>query len=1565
MSKNLVKRWSAGLISLFSLTLIFLMISPSLSWAQTPENNVILLKLTDAAVSRLNVRVVNDIVRTGISSFDAWGEQFKLEKMERIFPPAGKFETRRQKFSLHRFYKLTFAAQIDLDSVMQLFKSDVNTELVQVSRRYTLYREKKDRNDLNFTPNDPLYPNQWHYNNTGQTGGTPDADIDAPEAWDIETGDPAVIVSDLDTGQDLDHPDLLPNLWVNLGEIPANGLDDDGNGYIDDINGWDFSDGDNVPDDYHDHGSHTGGTVAAKTNNGIGVAGVAGGASPGVQIMACKIFPNATDVVIAEAFTYAADNGSIVSTNSWGNSFPGPPSPVIEAAIDYFLTTSDGIVIFAAGNDNTNDATWGYPASYPPVVAVAATDHNDVKASFSNWGDWVDVSAPGVNVLSTIRGAYGTMSGTSMACPHAAGVAALLFSANPGWTGAQVRAQLEASTDNIDALNPGFEGLLGTGRINAHKSLSGGPFPNPPTNLQLSAVGNDVDLTWDDPTENTDGSPINLDFISVYRDGAEIAQVGAGVQSYSDLGVPDGQHSYYVTAHNIEGEEGAPSNVENVLIGTFDVLIWQHPDVTQVNIETKAASRGLSISEVRAMVRAPRSSQAIQDALTANGKSSVIVGDLTGLDLSQYEAFFGVLGIFPNNHVIPANSDEALAIENYILNGGKAYLEGGDMWAYDPAFGGGHDFGPLFGISGLDDGVGDLNTILGVAGTFTEGLDFTYSGENNYIDRLASLPPAFTIHQNASPPYDCGIAHDPTTYKTIGNSFEFEGLDDVLLNQTKEGLMAVYLQFLDVPVGAVDAVVWIPGDVIEPNFVQKASQRNLTLEQVQSLKVQINSHEELKAALEANGRSVQIVNDLITVDLSAVNYLFVVLGIYPNNHVIEATDPEVSIIDNFRASGGKVYMEGGDMWYYDPLNLNGHNFAPDFGIDPQADGVNDLKTVLGACSVENLDFVYKGVNNFIDHIGPNNGGCQFHSNLVPLYGCGVGNDPGGLPRTIGLSFQFGGLDDISLSPATKVELMANYLEFLDGGIAECQITVLAPNGGELIPGGSLFEIQWTSINTSGSVTLEFSTDGGATFNLIAASEADDGSFDWLVPNVLSNDCLVRITDASDPGCSDQSDDLFSIVGPSWLAPISVNAVGGQTNDLEITNFDLAFGGHPDATDGFDPGLDIVAAPPGFNYYAYFSILPPISFLDTDIRGWVPPFDTEIVWTMPVINADGITSEVSWDNLGLPPEGSFFLEESTHGLNVNMRTQSSVQFTGNAQVVIRYLPFVCVTYEFPVQGGAWYLISLPVVPEDNSLNVLFPPAIAAFGWDYATQSYIPVNALDPGRAYWLLLLQDATIEVCGQPFETYTNNYDQQGWDMIGAVFETSEVVDDPDGSVLAMFGWDALTQSYLPVFPLEAAPKQGYWVLVFGVPSSITLGGGLTSTAKFAGGDLASFYKTYGQQPPAPPYELAGELPSTLPEDYGLAQNYPNPFNPETLIEYQLPKTGPVSLKVYTILGQEVRTLVDGEKQAGYHRVIWDGKNDAGQRLASGVYLYRIQVDDPSKDSGRTFVQTKKVVLLK
>ena len=336
------------------------------------------------------------------------------------------------------------------------------------------------------TPKDPNYRNLWGFNNTGQTGGTPDADIDAPEAWDRTTGSPGTVVAVIDEGIDVNHPDLRDNIWTNPGEVPNNNVDDDGNGYVDDVNGYDFAnddatvyDPDPILGDGDEHGTHVAGTIAATGDNGVGITGVNWDA----QVASLKFLGAnggyTSDAI--EAINYAVAEGMPISNNSWGGR---GRSRALEDAIRN-ADAKGHIFIAAAGNGGSdrvgdnNDAKPHYPSSYgvPNVVAVAATDGTDRLASFSNFGATsVDLAAPGVRVLSTLPGnSYGRHNGTSMATPHVAGVAALIKSQPNAPTGAnadtQIKAQILQHVDEKGTL----QGKVATnGRLNALGALTQG-----------------------------------------------------------------------------------------------------------------------------------------------------------------------------------------------------------------------------------------------------------------------------------------------------------------------------------------------------------------------------------------------------------------------------------------------------------------------------------------------------------------------------------------------------------------------------------------------------------------------------------------------------------------------------------------------------------------------------------------------------------------------------------------------------------------------------------------------------------------------------------------------------------------------------------------------------------------------------------------------------------------------------------------------------------------------------------------------------------------------------------
>ncbi|MBL8843170.1 MAG: S8 family serine peptidase [Planctomycetes bacterium] len=284
---------------------------------------------------------------------------------------------------------------------------------------------------LAHVPNDPYWPNHWHLQN-----------ITADLAWDTEKGDPSVVVAVMDTGLEVTHPDLAGNVWFNPGEIAGNAIDDDGNGYVDDVNGYDFAYLDGTPNDVHGHGTACAGIVAATQDNAIGVSGVA----PQCRVAGIKAALDTGyfyDSANVPAFLYCADMGFKVISMSF---YADDVTAAERDAVDYCW--QKGLVLVGAAGNELSVIPY-YPGSYEHVISVAATDGANNPTWFTNYGSWVDVAAPGVSIATTtIGGGYTTgFAGTSAACPHVAGLAGLLFAANPAATNADVRAALEDTAD--------------------------------------------------------------------------------------------------------------------------------------------------------------------------------------------------------------------------------------------------------------------------------------------------------------------------------------------------------------------------------------------------------------------------------------------------------------------------------------------------------------------------------------------------------------------------------------------------------------------------------------------------------------------------------------------------------------------------------------------------------------------------------------------------------------------------------------------------------------------------------------------------------------------------------------------------------------------------------------------------------------------------------------------------------------------------------------------------------------------------------------------------------------
>jgi subtilisin family serine protease len=392
----------------------------------------------------------------------------RLQDIQNIVPELRVFKNYR--FPSFSIWRMKIPPHRTVEEILNIYRKHPLIEYIEPN--FYAY-------GVSIIPNDPNFNQLWFLHNWGQTWGTPDSDMDAPEAWTFTTGSTDIIVAVIDTGVDYNHEDLYPNMWTNPYEIPGNGIDDDNNGYVDDIYGINAIDGSGNPMDDHNHGTHVAGIIGAVGNNGKGVVGV----SWKVKIIACKFLDSSNVGTYADAiecllYILNLKNKGIdvkLTNHSWvGSSFSRALSDAISAHHEAGI-----LFIAAAGNHSSNnDVTPVYPASFthPNIIAVAATDHNDQLAVFSNYGvASVHVAAGGVNILSTIRNnGYDLSWGTSMATPYVSGLAALIWAKNPCLNHLQVKDIILNNVDRIPALNGK---VLTGGRINAHKSLLNTPYP--------------------------------------------------------------------------------------------------------------------------------------------------------------------------------------------------------------------------------------------------------------------------------------------------------------------------------------------------------------------------------------------------------------------------------------------------------------------------------------------------------------------------------------------------------------------------------------------------------------------------------------------------------------------------------------------------------------------------------------------------------------------------------------------------------------------------------------------------------------------------------------------------------------------------------------------------------------------------------------------------------------------------------------------------------------------------------------------------------------------------------
>lgn len=691
-------------------------------------------------------------VSFGISSLDEKVIIYKVNSFEKRFKH--KPIPRNSGLpDLGRIYKIEFPKVIDVLEVAMAFAADPSIE----------YAEPMYLGKFTEIPDDPFYNSQQHL-----------PQIMAPEAWDIHKGEDGeeVVVAIVDTGTDWLHPDLTENTWQNLGEDAdgdgvtleyngsvwmrdpddLNGIDDDGNGYIDDVIGWDFhedailGDGSN-PDPLwnqgpYEHGTHCSGISSGRTNNGVGISSV----SWNIKYMPVQT-DNGNNTVLygIDGVIYAAENGADIISNSWYHGYGYSQSEY--EAMQYAIGLGS-IVCFAAANDNT--ANIALPAGYPGVISVAAVNSDDTRASFSNYGIAVDIAAPGVSILSTItNNGYASWGGTSMATPMVAGMFGLVKSYHPEWTNEELINQVIGTADDIDGLNAGFENMLGDGRINAYHALvDENVVPQQELKLEF--------LNFSLEDENGNGMLEPDESVTVTLEIQNFSQLVSSDAVTFTLSTFDQDITIISGSNTVTVPADAEFIIEDIFEFTINENATSHFATLFIEVSADISITYGQEFQIGALI-APSGFFVWDGEINTPGYSGEYINQF--LDEQGYEvlysnyyphSFIGFDAIFlsfgnggeSGNQAVLFQYIHSIPIQEYLESGGFLYIEGMAILGLPGYFGypNSAEWIELFGVNSVSFPFisNPISSLEGQVGTFAEGMLFTESNQSNnwYIDKV-------------------------------------------------------------------------------------------------------------------------------------------------------------------------------------------------------------------------------------------------------------------------------------------------------------------------------------------------------------------------------------------------------------------------------------------------------------------------------------------------------------------------------------------------------------------------------------------------------------------------------------------------------------------------------------------------------------------------------------------------------------------------------------------------------------------------------------------------------------
>ncbi|MFQ6092861.1 MAG: S8 family serine peptidase [bacterium] len=1386
---------------------------------------------------------------TGVASFDKKMDRFSVKEVRKLFKhkpiPEGSALP-----DLSRIFYLTFPTHFDPVRVAREFAKDPSVE----------YAEPVWVDVVDETPNDPMFNQQTYLTK-----------VKAVQAWDVQHGDSTVVIAINDNGTDWEHPDLYENIWTN--EVEANGVpdvDDDGNGYVDDIHGYDLAEDDNNPtnapqdpEGFWMHGTHTGGIAAAVTNNGIGVAGI----SWNCEIMPVKASYDSLPRLIHfgyQGIIYAAENGADIISNSWGGF--GSFSQTNQDVVDYAYGLGS-IVVASAGNSDTD--AFHYPSAYANVLGVGWVNNSDIRVA--TYGISVDVCAPGSNIWNTYPdGSYGHAGGSSMSGPLVAGLCGLVKSQHPDWSNDQIVRQTVLTADNIDAQNPGFEGLLGSGRINAFTAVTATELTEVPAKIRKFDVTATDEVSGDGDGLFERGETVNIN--GRYRNYS--LGTATNFQVTLDTDDPD------LTI--VDGTSSVGTFPPDTFHTTTDPLAFAiaadaDPHMAQLFLGF-TADGGLSGADTFSVIIGKMPVLLVDDDDGGNNVEGYYTTIFESLNVlyavwdhaSQGSPTGFILSNFPIvvwscEWAFPSlDADDRAAIQDYLDNGGNLFLSGQDIgWDFHEGYAAGfEDFyeNYLHAIYYADDS--PVQTVDGIAGDeIGDGLTFDIyqpgrATENQYPDEIEPAPGASAVFEYAGGQHHKGGIKYAGDHRVIYFGFGFEAID---ASETLDPT-----EFSPVRTEVMTRVLnWV-------NFI---------------------SHEPLKDSEDLNSPypvEVTVTGDIS--DLIGVTLFWKKEGAPAFSQVAMAHQGDGVYTADIPAAGSEatiLYYITTQNPYYEwqspmgaPDGVYSFQVQPDV-TDPEFLRVDQLPdTHLRSASAEVTAKV-------TDNLGIEEVTLYYRLNEEPL--ASVPMAPIGMPdeyaATISWSGDYG-------------DVVSYYVEAVD-----------------------------SSSNHNTATSDEYS------FQIVPYLLLDDfetGTDGWDLGTGwglggFGVDNSTSITDSPEGNYGDNEDNPLTYEETFDLSPCTEAAA-------------LTFFHFYTIEEGKDFGY-VEASADGENWTileTFSGVLGyPVKKRCTLLEGFCGPGNEAVRIRFRLVSDESGTAD-GWivDNITL----WFKVERGDVNCDgvINI-----IDVIGAVNVV---LGLDTSSY------GQW----AADFNEDGQVNII--DAIVLVNWILSN----PKAALPDGQA-------SAQVQVHTAPTANGTRGelavYVQSNVSIAGAQFnlqcgdgvEIGEPVLGVRSSEMTLASNFKAGEAVVVLYSTDRgaiAPGEGP---VLTIPFQATEG------AKGVVLDDVILVGLDGNQIPIEEIKVASRPEGSMPREYFLSQNYPNPFNPLTSIQYsvvgdQFPPY--VTLKIYNLLGQEVRTLVDRAQEPGYYAVTWDGRDGNGDQVSSGVYFYRLT-------AGVTFTATKRMVLLK